>query len=171
MGQRAWLAVFLGLGTFAACAAPQQTENVSPLIGRIYIEAPYDEVWDRFTRAELFEDWYTVPCIEFGTEPGDRLVWATEEREIYRGRFLWAEKGRGLGWEFKFVGFDFDEPMTRVDFKIVENGPTVLIDLRHDVRDAPGTAAIISDVGWTKPLSRLKTLLESGQAMPWPQDG
>ena len=138
------------------------------LVARAYIEADYDRVWEHFTRAEAFADWYTVPCRTFGTTPGDALVWATEERVIYRGRMVQAEKGRGISWEFRFEGFGFEEPMTRVDFDIVERGPTVLVSVRHDVSTAPQTSDIISPVGWTKPLSRLKTLLETGTAMPWP---
>ena len=61
--------------------------------------------------------------------------------------------------------------MTPVEFEIVEFGATVLVTARHDVTGAPETEAMISEVGWAKPLSRLKTLLETGTPMPWPEDG
>ena len=161
---------FACLALLSACATADQriTDASDVLTARVYIEASYDAVWERFTRTEAFADWYTVPCQTFGSQPGDELIWAKDGRVFYRGRLLRVDKGRGLAWEFRFEGFDFEEPMTRVDVDIVERGPTVLVTVRHDVSEAPRTAAMISPVGWTKPLSRLKTLLETGTAMAWP---
>jgi uncharacterized protein YndB with AHSA1/START domain len=156
--------------SLTACASrpPGPSSERDVLTARTYIEADYDDVWDRFTRAAAFADWYTSPCRQFGLEPGASLVWAVEDRVVYRGRLLYAEKGRGLAWEFQFVGFGFDEAMTPVEVEILDRGPTVLVSVRHDVTGAPGTAEMISPVGWAKPLSRLKTLLEAGHQMQWP---
>lgn len=88
---------------------------------------------------------------------------------VYRGGMLRAEHGRGLAWEFRFVGFDFQEPMSALEIDIIESGETLLVSLRHDLSGVPHTAKMISPLGWTKPLSRLKTLLETGTAMPWPE--
>lgn len=160
---------WLALCALDACATPAtSTDESAVLTVRTYIAASYQDVWDRFTRAEAFAEWYTVPCRKFGLEPGDELIWAVGERVFYRGRMLEAERGVGISWEFRFEGFGFGEPMSRVDFEIVERGPTVLVSVRHDLSAAPQTAAMISPVGWAKPLSRLKTLLETGTPMPWP---
>ena len=159
------LGLLLLLALASCRALPEE-----PLVARAYLEADYDAVWERFTRAEAFADWYTSPCLAFDLEPGAELVWGTPEREVYRGRMRWSEKGRGLGWEFRFVGFGFDEAMTPVDFRIEPRGATVLVEIRHDVTGAPETRRIISEVGWTKPLSRLKTLLETGRPMEWPTE-
>ncbi|MFT7678492.1 MAG: hypothetical protein ACI8QC_002485 [Planctomycetota bacterium] len=155
----AWLAFSL-----SACASPK-----GPIYtASVYIKADYDAVWRSFTEAEAFAAWYTVPCREFGLEPGDELIWADGERVVYRGRMLRAEYGQGLAWEFRFEGFDFDEPMRTLEIDITESGETVLVVLRHRLNRAPHTAKMISPIGWTKPISRLKTLLETGTAMPWP---
>ena len=160
--------LFLHLGCIHRTAAPEPGRDI--LTARAYIEADYDEVWGRFTRAEAFAEWYTVPCREFGLEPGDALIWADGERVVYRGRLLRVEKGFGISWEFRFIGFGFEEPMTPVDVEILERGATVLVSLRHDVTGAPRTSEIISPTGWAKPLSRLKTLLETERPMPWPAE-
>lgn len=65
--------------------------------------------------------------------------------------------------------FDFDEPPTPVDIEVTPHGPTVLVRIRHDVTGARQTRDVITDVGWRKSLSRLRTLLETGAAMPWPE--
>ena len=158
--------VLLGAACASAPAGPAAERDI--LTARVYIQADYDAVWERFTRAEAFADRYTAPCKTMGSRPGDELVWADGDREIYRGRLLSIEKGVGLSWEFRFVGFGFHEPMTPVEVEIVERGPAVLVSVHHDVTGAPNTSAIISPIGWTKPLSRLKTLLEAGTPMAWP---
>ena len=46
----------------------------------------------------------------------------------------------------------------------------VLVSIRHDCTEAPKTCDIIGSVGWLKSRSRLKTLLETGHVMPWPEN-
>ncbi len=150
----------------AAANQPDQADQT--LRAAVYIEAEYDEVWRRFTEAAAYADWYSAPCREFGEAPGDAIIWGNDEREFYRGSLRYIEKGRGLSHSFQFVGFDFDEPPTPVEIEILEFGETVLVSLRHDCSGAPRSYAMITPVGWLKSLSRLKTLLETGQPMPWP---
>ena len=167
--EKIWTAAFAV--TFSGCTSVPITQPVQDvLVAQVYIEADYDAVWNRFTRADGFADWYSVPCREFSTQPGAPLAWGVGDKDIYRGRLLRISRGEEIVWEFRFLGFGFDEPMTTAAFEIVERGETVLVSLRHDVTGAPETSAMISPVGWTKLLSRLKTLLESGTPMPWPED-
>jgi hypothetical protein len=48
-------------------------------------------------------------------------------------------------------------------------GEVVWVEVRHLFEEeAPETQAIVTD-GWTLVLARLKTLLETGKPMPWPE--
>lgn len=152
------------------CASPPTGPPGQVLEDRIFIKADYDAVWYRFTNADAYAAWYSSPCREFGSRPGDECIWGDEQRLFYRGRLLSMKKGRGLTHSFRFVGFGFDEPDTRVDIGIERQGEVVLVTVRHDCRNAPKTAAMITPIGWQKSLSRLKTLLETGRAMPWPAE-
>ena len=152
----------------SAIAQPPVAGEV--LTARAYIEADYAAVWASFTTAESYAAWYSAPCREFGLEPGEAVVWGDEERVFYRGVLERIEKGRGLAHTFQFVGFGFEEPPTTVEIEILERGPTVLVSIRHDTAGAPRTRGIITEVGWLKSLSRLKTLLETGRPMPWPEE-
>ncbi len=164
-----FLALALPLATgFLGCSSPPPPADV--LTADAYVEAPYPDVWRRFTEAGAFADWFSAPCLAFGTLPGEEVVWGTPERELYRGRLTRYEPGRGLGFTFRFVGFDFDERETPVEVTLVRRGPTVLVRLRHDVTGAPRTKEVITDLGWQKSLSRLKTLLETGRPMAWPEE-
>jgi uncharacterized protein YndB with AHSA1/START domain len=133
-----------------------------------YIHAPYEAVWNAFARADGYAEWASAPCVEFGDRPGDAVAWGARGRVVYRGRILSIERGRGLAHSFRFEGFGFEEPDTRVEVDIVEEGAVVRVAVRHDCAGAPRTLEMIGPLGWPKSLARLKTLLETGRPMPWP---
>lgn len=155
-------------GCAASSGAPIEEAQGSVFHARTFIEASYDQVWEHLTSAEGYERWWTCSALAFGDEPGDALLWGTEERLVYEGTLQHIEKGQGLAYTYRFVGFDFDEPFTLVEIDVLERGSSVLVQLRHDCRRAPKTSAIIGPVGWPKLIARLKTLLETGREMNWP---
>lgn len=160
-GLRAVCAVVL-----VGCAVPEPSET---LTAQVYIEAPYDSVWRYLTDADRFASWHSAPGLAFGRSVGDSVVWGTADRVLYRGRLERLEPGTGFQHTFSFT---FVEPVevSRVEWNVVARGPVVWVRVAHDCRGAPGTRDVITDVGWTKSLSRLKTLLETGTAMPWPEE-
>lgn len=159
----------------AACAAPEPASDTAPrtepaiLTAQVYIQAPYDSVWRYLTEAGRFAEWHSSPGRIFGAAPGDSVVWGTADRVLYRGRLERLERGTGLAHTFQF---GFVEPLetSLVAWDVVARGPVVWVRVTHDCTAAPGTRDVITDVGWTKSLSRLKTLLETGTAMPWPDE-
>ena len=139
------------------------------LTARLYIGGRYADVWSSFTKAEKYAHWSSAPCLEFASTPGGAVVWGDATRVVYRGTLETLEEGRGLSHTFQFVGFGFDEPPTRVGIDLIPQGPVTLVEVCHDCTDAPQTRTIVSPVGWQS-LSRLKTWLETGTPMPWPED-
>ena len=152
-----------------ACASTPQRGTQDVLIARTYVHAEYDAVWRAFTTSDGYAAWYSTPCRTFGVAPGDPCVWAVGERVTYSGELLRLEHGRGLTHTFRFEGFGFDEPPTPVEIELLPQGNVVYIAVRHDCTGAPRTSEMISPVGWAKALARLKSLLERGRAMPWPE--
>ena len=151
---------------------PEQREGARMETDSIaYVRAPYDEVWSRLTTSEGYAGWYSMGGRTFPTEVGGELEWGTAERVLIRGRLESIEKGKGFVHTFQFRGLGFDdEPETRVAWTVEQQGPVVLVRVRHTAEGAPETMAMIGDVGWAKSLSRLKTLLETGEPMPWPEE-
>ena len=137
-------------------------------VARTFIQADYDAVWDHLTKAELYEGWWTCPAITFGTTKNAKLLWGTPDCPVYEGKLARLEKGEGLAFSLRFVGFDFDEPATPIAIYARDRGSAVLVEVFHDARRAPQSSSIIGRVGWPKLLARLKTLLETGQEMEWP---
>jgi len=163
------------LGAFlilAACAgAPESRENaVMERTAAAYIAADYDAVWEKLTTAGEFASWYSMGGIAFPHEKGAELEWGPPGQVTIRGTLRWIEKGKGFGHTFQFRGLGFDEPETDVEWEVVQQGPVVLVRVVHRAPESPETMAMIGDLGWAKTLNRLKTLLETGEPMPWPSD-
>ena len=159
------------IATFAlatiGCSATNLNRDSDDFIARAYIETDTATVWRHMVEPESLTQWFSAPCREFGPQVGDPIHFADDERSYYAGKIVALEEGRKLDYTFAFVDFGFDED-TLVEVDLFERGSTVLVEIRHDCTHAPETANIITPVGWTKSLSRLKTLLESGAAMEWP---
>lgn len=155
--------------TSGATATSSQPFQDGVLIAQTYIEAPYDSVWRRFTDVEAFADWFSAPGLMFGAAPGDSVAWGNQDGVLYRGVLQRLEPGVGLTHTFSFTFVEPGEESV-VDIQIVEAGPVTRVRIEHDCSNAPQTAQIISPVGWVKDLARLKTLLETGTPMPWPED-
>ncbi|TMA23232.1 MAG: ATPase, partial [Deltaproteobacteria bacterium] len=58
---------------------------------------------------------------------------------------------------------------SRVTYLIEKRGEVCKLAVTHELADAPKTAKHVSKDGWTLILSTLKTLLETGEPMPMPE--
>jgi hypothetical protein len=56
-----------------------------------------------------------------------------------------------------------------VTYLIEKRGEVCKLTVTHELAEAPKTAKHVDQDGWTTILSGLKTLLETGEAMPMPQ--
>ncbi len=132
-----------------------------------YIHAPYEAVWRAVTRPDYQGDWYVAPCLTFGWERGERVAWGQEEKPVIEGKLTAWQPATRVAFTFEFTSLD--EPTSLVEWQVQPMGEIVWVEVRHLFEeDAPETQAIVTD-GWTLVLARLKTLLESGNPMPWPE--
>ena len=167
----AWLGILL-----AACAGTAKEDDAPgkrvELRAAVYIAAKYDAVWEKLTQADQFASWYSMGGIGFPHVKDEELEWGPSGRVMIRGTMAWIEKGRGFEHTFQFRGLGFDEePESDVVWDVVQNGPVVLVRVRHTAKRSPRTMEMIGELGWTKSLDRLKTLLETGTVMDWPVGG
>ena len=135
----------------------------------IYIQASLARAWEACTQPDALSVWYSAPCLAFGREVGDPVVFGTPEREVIRGSLQAVTPEQSLTYSFAFQGFGFVETSS-VSLRVEAQGPVVLLGVEHDFYGAPQTQALIGPLGWPKLLARLKTWLETGQPMPWPEE-
>jgi uncharacterized protein YndB with AHSA1/START domain len=137
-----------------------------------FIDTSYEEVWDALTAAARHADWNVAPCLQFGNRTGGRCVWGEPGRPVISGRVVSWRPSRGtFAHTFSFTGTEFaNEPESLVEWEAEEQGEVVSVSLSHHLggrRERPRTRSIVED-GWFLVLARLKTLLETGEPMPWP---
>jgi len=140
------------------------------LSAQTYIHAPYDSVWHSLTSPEGFAAWHSAPGIKFGSAVGDSVTWGAEDGPLYVGVLRSYDPGEGFAHTFSFT-FVRPAEETLVRWDVVPQGEVVHVRVRHDCAGASLTEGVITEVGWAKSLARLKSLLETGTAMPWPEDG
>jgi len=153
---------------------------------RLYIKATPEAVWDALTRPELTVRYGYAPVVEYELKPGgayrampnDGMKAMGITGAIVDGQVLEAEAPRRLvqTWRMLMEPSLAAEGFTRLAMEIepVRGGVTRLT-LVHDVTGAPGLASLVAGEheshgaggGWNEVLSGLKTLLETGQPLPF----
>jgi uncharacterized protein YndB with AHSA1/START domain len=153
---------------------------------RIYIKAAPKAIWDALTRPEWTVRYGYAPLVEYELRPGgayrghanDGMKAMGVSGVIVDGEVLEVEPLRRLvqTWRMLMEPSLAAEGFTRLTFELepVRGGVTRLT-LTHDVTGAPGLASLVDGKheargaggGWNEVLSGLKTLLETGQQLPF----
>ena len=157
---------------------------------RLYIKATPQAIWDALTRPEWTVRYGYAPLVEYQLKPGgayralpnDGMKAMGITGAIVDGEVLEAEPPRRIvqTWRMLMDPALAAEGFTRLTFDIepVRGGVTRLT-LSHDVTGATGLASLVAGEheshgaggGWNEVLSGLKTLLETGQPLPFQSGG
>jgi uncharacterized protein YndB with AHSA1/START domain len=147
-----------------------------------YIRTTPQRLWRALTEPAFTRRYWGV-VLESEWEPGSTLTWTQNgvtiadpeqlvlESEPYRHLvYTWhtftAEWAEMAGFDDARLGTMAAEPRSKVTFNLEPVGDTVKLTVIHD--GFPPGSAVPSSVseGWPELLSRLKTLLETGEPLP-----
>jgi uncharacterized protein YndB with AHSA1/START domain len=162
------------------------TETRTVQMYRVYIKATPQAIWDALTQPEWTVKYGYAPLVEYELRPGGRFrAYANEGMKAFGtpdvigdGEVIEADPPRKLvqTWRLTIFPHLAAEAYTRLTCEIepVRGGVTRLT-LTHDLTGAPTWAAVAAGEGesqgagggWAEILSSLKTLLETGQALPF----
>jgi uncharacterized protein YndB with AHSA1/START domain len=162
------------------------TATETTQIYRVYIRATPEAIWDAITRPEWTVQYGYAPVVEYELwSGGASRAYANEGMKalgcpdvISDGEVIEADPPRKLvqTWRMTMTPEMAAEAFTRVTYDIesVRGGVTKLT-VTHDVTGAPMWAAVVrgesessgAGGGWNEILSGLKTLLETGQQLPF----
>jgi len=156
-------------------------------IHRIYIHATPQAIWDAITRPEWSERYgYAVP-VEYDLHPGGRFrSYANAGMKKFEGipdvvvdgEVIECDPPRRLvqTWRMRMTPELEREGFTRLTYEIEPGrGGVTRLTVMHDVANAPMIARVLAGEaacdgaggGWIEVLSGIKTLLETGQALPF----
>ena len=134
-----------------------------------YIRTTPEKLWEALTTSEFMKKYWFGMNIETDWKTGSpwRLVFP-DGRVADIGEIVEIEKPRRLvlKWRHQFRPELHEEGYTRCVMEIEPAGEVVKLAITHEI-DKPDSKLIGAvSIGWPKILSSLKTLLETGAALP-----
>jgi uncharacterized protein YndB with AHSA1/START domain len=142
----------------------------APQVYQLYIKASQEEVWDAITNPAIVAKFFHGAQVESTYEVGAKLrSIAPDGSDIWGDNtILESDPPRRLvhTWRSLYEPVMAAEPESRVTWEIeAQPGGFAKLTLVHDRLEAsPKTAASVR--GWSYILSNLKTVLETGEALP-----
>jgi len=153
---------------------------------RVYIKASPEAIWEAITSPEWTVKYGYAPLVDYDLRPGGTFrAYANEGMKAFGcpdvisdGEVIEADPPRKLvqTWRMTMTPELAAEAFTRLTFELepVRGGVTRLT-VTHDVSGAPKWAVVLrgdaepggAGGGWNEVLSGLKTLLETGQQLPF----
>jgi uncharacterized protein YndB with AHSA1/START domain len=137
---------------------------------QLYIKATQEEVWDAITNPEIVAKFFHGARVESTYEVGSSLRSLSPDRQDVWGdnTILESDPPRLLvhTWRSLYDPEMAAEPDSRVTWEIeAQPGGFAKLTLIHDrLEGSPKTAASVR--GWSYILSNLKTVVETGAALP-----
>jgi uncharacterized protein YndB with AHSA1/START domain len=137
---------------------------------QLYIKATQEEVWDAITNPEIVAKFFHGAQVESTYEVGTPIRSLSPDRTETWGEntVLECDPPRRLvhTWRSLYNPDLAAEPESRVTWEIeAQPGGFAKLTLIHDRLDAsPKTASSVK--GWSYILSNLKTVVETGEALP-----
>ena len=164
--------------------ADRTTETIQ--MYRVYIKATPEAIWEALTQPEWTVRYGYAPVVEYELRSGGAFrAHANEGMKalgcpdvISDGEVIEAEPPRRLvqTWRMTMTPELAAEAFTRLTYEIAPvRGGVTKLTVTHDVTGAPMWATVLrgesesdgAGGGWSEILSGLKTLLETGQELPF----
>jgi len=132
----------------------------------LFIGKPAQEVWDALVTKETVDRYYLAPLHTLELKEGGKISYG-KETEMITGKILEIDATKKLVHSFSFAGSE--DPETKVTYEIDAVGEKMCsLTITHNgFEEENQTFANISG-GWPVIASSLKTLLETGKTLPWP---
>lgn len=132
----------------------------------IFIAKPAESVWSALTEKKTIDGYYMVPVHTLELEEGGRISYGVEA-EVISGTISKLEPPKKLAHTFRFSGSD--EPETMVTYEITPVGDSMCsLTISHTGFQMNDQTFADVTGGWPVIASSLKTLLETGRGLPWP---
>lgn len=134
----------------------------------LFIARPAEEVWAALTQKALVDRYYLAPLGPMRLTLGGEIFYGDAENKVITGRVLELERPRRFAHSFRFA-HDTGASETVVRYAIEDMGRMSALHLSHEGFAAESQGYRDVAGGWPVVLSGLKTLLETGQTLPWPR--
>ena len=140
---------------------------------KIYIAAPAAKVWQALISPETVSQYFLCPLAYIDLEVGGEMFYGVKGHRYIDAYILEMEPGEKLIHSFAML-LSFHEditynPPTRVKYELFPLGDMCLLELTHDGFNGRHQSFYDLSDAWDTVLSALKTVVETGQRLPWPK--
>jgi uncharacterized protein YndB with AHSA1/START domain len=149
----------------------QLEETVSTHVYELFIHTTPEKLWDALTNGEVTKIYFFGETVKSDFRAGSEWHSVGERgtRDV-EGKVLESEPPRRLTMTWHILyDKELSQELSRVTYLIEKRGAVCKLSVTHDCAEAPKTARHVNRDGWQLVLSALKTLLETGQALPTPE--
>lgn len=148
----------------------EQHEPLVTLVRNVYLAAPAEEVWPWLVEPDRMRDYSLCYLRTRPVAVGDpvALLGKLGGQVIAEGVVEELIEERKLVHTYQFE-LEYPEPASRVSFELLRYGDQMCcLQLRHEGLLAGGQTLSSVSTSWDVILSSLKTLIETGHPLPWP---
>ena len=133
----------------------------------VYIKASRDAVWNALTDPETTQQYWGGTRVESDWQPGSEIRYLRGDELTDRHTILEVDQPRKLVYRFRpLVGEFAGETPSRVAVTLEQSGEVTRLTLAQDDFPVGSKVYLGCSQGWPMVLSGLKTLLETGTALP-----
>ena len=138
---------------------------------QVFIRTTPQKLWQALTEGEVTKRYFFGETVHSDWKAGSE--WHSTGPEGSRdveGKVVESDPPRRLVMTWRALyDPELSSESSRVTYLIEKRGEVCKLAVTHELADAPKTAKHVSKDGWTLILSTLKTLLETGEPMPMPE--
>jgi len=147
------------------------TEMAETQVYQVFIRTTPQKLWQALTDGEVTKRYFFGETVHSDWKAGSE--WHSTGPEGSRdveGKVVESDPPRRLVMTWRALyDPELSSESSRVTYLIEKRGEVCKLAVTHELADAPKTAKHVSKDGWTLILSTLKTLLETGEPMPMPE--
>jgi len=132
----------------------------------IYINASAEKIWDALTQSEYTRQYFWGTNVESDWKPGSKIRSFSDDGTTFgEGEVIKAERGKVLSYTDTMIGPNGTKGgESIITFEIEEHGDVCKLIVTHEHSSEEHKDAIH---GWEMSMSSLKSLLETGEALPF----
>jgi uncharacterized protein YndB with AHSA1/START domain/DNA-binding transcriptional ArsR family regulator len=149
----------------------EATQMAETQVYQVFIRTTPQKLWQALTDGEVTKRYFFGETVHSDWKAGSE--WHSTGPEGSRdveGKVVESDPPRRLVMTWRALyDPELSSELSRVTYLIEKRGEVCKLAVTHELADAPKTGKHVSKDGWTLILSTLKTLLETGEPMPMPE--
>ena len=144
---------------------------------RVYIGAPVEKVWRALTDPAMVSLYHLVPLRDIDLNIDGEMAFVQNGETHIEAKITDFSENARLVHTFHFTeaahpgADDHLDPITTVTYELTPMNKMSLLHLVHSDFPSANTTYEFAFMGWDIIFSGMKTLLETGEELPWPRDG